>query len=56
MRYQAALHSDALRAIEFTAFRRNPYLDECGTNGLPWRTVDRKCHEKRHGRMNQWMT
>lgn len=48
MRYQTALHSEALRAIEFKAFERKGRKHENGTNGLPWRTVDQKSHAKRH--------
>ena len=48
MRYQTALRSEALRAIEFGGFESNPLGDENGTNGLRWYMVAQKSHQKSH--------
>lgn len=42
MRYQAALHSESLRAIGFRALEGNPRNDKNGTNAIQWQGVARK--------------
>jgi hypothetical protein len=62
MRYQTALRSEALRAIEFKGFESNPLGDENGTNGLRWYPMAQKSHRKRHrspdvlGKPGAWFT
>lgn len=42
MRYQAALHSESLRAIGFRALEGNPRNDKNGPNAIEWQGVARK--------------
>src|SRR5690606_8583299 len=46
VRYQAALHSEALNPLALWGFRRKPRRDENGTSGIVWRQTARKVPSK----------